>query len=79
LYIHQDAAISLVKIDAGRSVEYHFPVQGNGAYVMVIDGKADIAGISTGKRDATGVWDAAHFTIEAMTSTELLIVDVPMH
>jgi len=79
LYIHQDAALSLSKIESGKSINYPIAQQGNGAYIMVINGEARIQGVKTAARDAVGIWETDLITIEGITETELLIVDVPMH
>ena len=79
LYIHQDAALSLTKLQAGTTLEYVPAKTGNGAYVMVIHGSATIGGIAASSRDAVGLWDAASISLSAQADTELLIIDVPMN
>jgi len=79
LYIHQDAAISLTKIPAGNSIDYLIAKEGNGAYVMVVNGEATIGNVKAKNRDAVGVWETTSFSIIADNDTELLIIDVPMN
>lgn len=80
LYIHQDAALALSDLENGHSVDYAISKTGNGAYIMVIEGSAEIAGEVLGKRDAIGVSETDSLTIKAMSdNTRLLIVDVPMN
>lgn len=79
LYIHQNAAVSLARLSAGNTWHYPIAREGNGAYIMVVEGRASIAGNDAGKRDAVGVWATADVTIIANHDTELLIIDVPMH
>lgn len=78
LYIHQDAALSLSQLDAGKSLEYTMNKEGNGAYIMVIKGKLKIDEQELGRRDALGLWETQKFEIHAEESSEILIVEVPM-
>lgn len=79
LYIHQDAALSMAAIDAGNKITYTPMKKGNGAYVMVVNGRVKIAGNELGRRDAIGVWEMDSFEIEAKENSEVLIVEVPMN
>ncbi|MFM2136448.1 MAG: hypothetical protein RL021_1848, partial [Bacteroidota bacterium] len=79
LYIHQDAAVSRLRMDAGKSMDYPVGYAGNGAYVLVVEGAAEVAGITSGRRDAVGVWETDRFTLKANTATEFLIIEVPMN
>jgi redox-sensitive bicupin YhaK (pirin superfamily) len=79
LYIHQDAAISLGNLDKNFSVNYPVSKEGNGAYLMVINGKVEIAGNILNKRDAIGISSVKEFSILAHEDSELMIVDVPMN
>jgi redox-sensitive bicupin YhaK (pirin superfamily) len=78
LYIHQDAVVSLGHAENGKSLEYTLAKKGNGAYVMLISGQAEVNGQILNKRDAVGITDIEKFTINALDTSELLIVDVPM-
>lgn len=79
LYIHQDAALSLTKLQAGTAIDYSISKKGNGAYVMVVNGSAKIGELVTTTRDAVGIWETDSFNILAMEDAELLIIDVPMN
>lgn len=79
LYIHQDASISLLRLQAGTGIDYTIVRKGNGGYFMLVEGQAEIAGQSAGRRDAVGVWDTESVRLDAVTDTELLIIDVPMN
>jgi redox-sensitive bicupin YhaK (pirin superfamily) len=78
LYIHQDAAISVAGIEKGSSVDYEISKSGNGAYIMVIEGNAEINGQKLSKRDAIGVTEADKINIMSNDGAEVLIIDVPM-
>jgi len=79
LYIHQDAAVSLSRIRENSLIYYPIAKSGNGAYILVVNGAAEIAGINAGKRDAVGVWDTETIEIKSTSGCELLIIDVPMN
>lgn len=79
LYIHQDAAISLGKIEKGKVIDYAISNPGNGAYIMVVQGEVEIDGKKLGKRDAIGISSTHEFSISALETSEILVVDVPMN
>ncbi len=79
LYIHQDAMLSLGDVEKDKTVSYNMAKPGNGAYIMVINGKVEIAGETLSKRDAIGVADSASVDIKALENAQLLVVDVPMN
>jgi redox-sensitive bicupin YhaK (pirin superfamily) len=79
LTIHQDAEVSLATLANGRPETYTLRRPGNGAYILVISGEAEIAGQRLGRRDAIGVWETAEAVIGPHADTELLIVEVPMN
>ena len=78
LYIHQDAAISLAKIDNDKDVNYPLCKNGNGAYIMVVEGSVEINGEILSLRDSIGVTDSESIKIKALVDSEILIIDVPM-
>src|SRR5436853_1439656 len=71
LYIHQDAALSLAKVEKGKQLSYKIAKEGNGAYIMVVNGKVNIANNLLSQRDAIGVWDTATVDIKADENSEL--------
>ncbi len=78
MWINQDAAFSIGTFDAGTIASYTFKHQGNGAYVFLIDGKADLDGTSLAKRDAVGVYDTAKLDISITENSRILVIEVPM-
>src|ERR1051326_2527734 len=75
LWLHQDAVFSLADLDEGKALEYKMKFPGNGAYVMLVDGEAEVAGQVLSKRDAVGVWDTDTFTLKAKKNSEVLVVE----
>ncbi|HEY9197146.1 MAG TPA: pirin family protein, partial [Mucilaginibacter sp.] len=64
--------------DAGRPLNYNITAPGNGAFVFILEGKAQLNGNVLNKRDAVGVYNTSSFTIETEELTRFLIIDVPM-
>jgi redox-sensitive bicupin YhaK (pirin superfamily) len=79
LWIYQDAWISLGNFDAENSTSYQIKSQGNGIYLLVIDGEVEIDGNILSKRDAIGIWDTDAINILSTTNTEILLIEVPMN
>ena len=76
--IHQNAYFQLGNFKAGHTVEYAVHGAGQGVYVMVVKGEAEVLGQKLGRRDAMGVWDAASLSLTASSDCELLLIEVPM-
>ncbi|SMO53381.1 pirin family protein [Solitalea koreensis] len=76
--INQDAWFSLGNFDPGKQVEYKIQKSGNGAYLFILNGEAEVEGNVLSARDAIGVWDTDKIKVTTNTYTELLIIDVPM-
>lgn len=78
LYIHQTAAISLGKLDVGKSLHYNFSYKGNGVYLFVIKGKIYIDDDELNERDAAGIYETENFEISTSTGSEFVLIEVPM-
>ena len=79
LWINQDARFSLTKLDAGNTLTYENGFEGNGVFLVVIDGTVKVDDIELGKRDAVGIYDTNSFTIDASEDAELLAIEIPMN
>lgn len=76
LFINQDAYFSLGNFD--NSTSYPIHKNGNGVYLMVIEGEIEINGSILSNRDAIGITDAVTFDINILQPSKLLVVEVPM-
>ena len=74
----RDAWFSTLDLDKGHDVEYRMHTPGNGAYVFVIEGLAEVDGEVLGRRDGMGVWDTDGFGIRASADAQVLVIEVPM-
>ena len=79
LYIHQNAAISLGKLDMGNKLVYNFSYKGNGVYLFVIKGNVSIDGTELNERDSAGIYEVDNFEISALTDSEFVFIEVPMN
>ena len=78
LWINQDARFALTNIKSGEKITYGNAFAGNGAYVVVINGRINIGEINLQKRDAVGIWEADGFEIIAEEDAEIIVIEVPM-
>ena len=79
LWINQDARFSLSKLEAGKTLDYANGFEGNGVYLVVINGTADVNGQILSKRDAIGISGTNTFSILAKEDSEILAIEVPMN
>lgn len=78
LEILQKAEISRLDLAAGGSATYELKAPGNGVYLFVIDGEADVEGEILRRRDALGLSDTRQFTVTATKEASLVLLEVPM-
>lgn len=78
VWINQDAYFNLGHFDANSNVDYKMNTKGNGVFLMVVEGQAEVDGQVLNRRDAIGVWDVDSVTIKTSAETELLAVEIPM-
>jgi redox-sensitive bicupin YhaK (pirin superfamily) len=79
LWLNQDAYFSLADVDEGNCVEYSVHDKSNGIYLFVIDGEVEIAGEKLGRRDGMGIWEIEEIKIDAVSKSQILLIEVPMN
>jgi redox-sensitive bicupin YhaK (pirin superfamily) len=79
LWIHQQAFLHLGVFNEGQTTVYDVKIEGNGAYVFLIEGQIDINGEIVKERDAYGVIDFDSFEIKTKAKSKILIIEVPMN
>jgi hypothetical protein len=52
--------------------------EGQGLYAMVLEGEAQIGGVTLERRDAVGIWEVPKIEIETAQDSQLLLMEVPM-
>lgn len=78
VWIHQDAWFHMGDFSEGHNETYNIKKEGNGVYLIVIEGEIEIAGNTLNKRDAVGIWEADEFEIKANKQSKILLMDIPM-
>jgi redox-sensitive bicupin YhaK (pirin superfamily) len=66
-------------LESGQSIEYKNGFNGNGVYLVLINGSIEVNETELSSRDAIGIWDTDSFNILAKEQSELLAIEVPMH
>jgi len=78
VWIYQDAWFYLADFDANFSKKLALKKEGNGFYIMNIDGEIEVNGERLEKRDALGLWDTNEIEIKATTNAKFLVMEIPM-
>lgn len=79
LWINQDARFALTNLDAGKKINYSTAFKGNGVFLVVINGSAEVNGQLLERRDAIAISEADDFSIKATANAELLAIEIPMN
>lgn len=78
VWIHQDAWFFMGEFEAEKSAHYKFQNLENGVYLFVLEGKIEIDSEVLDKRDGVGVWDANQIELKALSTSKVLLMEVPM-
>ena len=78
VWIHQDAWFYLSDFDADFSKKLSLKKEGNGFYIMNIEGEIEVNGEKLEKRDAIGIWETNEIEIKANTNAKFSIMEIPM-
>ena len=79
MWIHQDAWFHMGDFNQSTKIEYKINKDGNGVYVFLIEGSAEIAGDLIKKRDAVGVWETDRFNLKMAPNSRVLLIEVPLN
>jgi len=78
VWIHQDAWFYLSDFDKNYASKLALKKEGNGFYIMNIEGEIEVNGKLLEKRDAVGIWETNEIEIKATTDSKFLIMEIPM-
>lgn len=78
VWIHQDAWIHLISMEANTENTYTLKGKESGVYFMNIEGEFEIAEQVLNDRDALGVWETNEIRIQNKQKGKLLVIEVPM-
>jgi quercetin 2,3-dioxygenase len=78
VWIHQDAWFYLSDFDADFSKKLLLKKEGNGFYIMTIEGEIEVNGEKLEKRDAIGIWETHEIEIKANSNAKFLVMEISM-
>ena len=78
VWIHQDAWFYLSDFDAEFSKKLALKKEGNGFYIMNIEGEIEVDGEKLSVRDAIGISNASEIEIKATKASKFLVMEIPM-
>ena len=78
LWIHQDAFISTISLEKGNEFNYRLNIQGNGVFVMNVEGEAAVETKVLQRRDAIAISDTDTLRVTAGETSKLLFIEIPM-
>jgi quercetin 2,3-dioxygenase len=77
LNIHQQAWISMTKLEKGKTLVYEKHTASNGVFILSVDGILHVNGETLERRDAIGLDANTAVEINAGADTEVLLLEVP--
>jgi len=78
IWIHQDAWFSMGHFTNRWEGDYKLHKSGNGIYLFVIEGTANVADQKLNKRDGIGIWETKAISIQSEAGSKILLMEVPM-
>lgn len=78
VWIHQDAWFYMSDFEADFSKKLALKKEGNGFYIMTIEGTIEVNGEALEKRDAIGIWNTPELEIKATQAAKFLVMEIPM-
>ena len=78
VWIHQDAWFYLSYFDKDFSKKLSLKKEGNGFYIMTIEGEIEVNGEKLERRDAIGIWATNEIEIKANIDSKFLVMEIPM-
>ena len=78
VWIHQDAWFYLSDFEKNYTSKLTLKKEGNGFYIMNIEGEIEVNGKKLEKRDAIGIWEITEIEVKATSDSKFLIMEIPM-
>ena len=78
VWIHQDAWFYMSDFDKDFAKKLSLKKEGNGFYIMNIEGEIEVNDEKLEKRDAIGIWNTNEIEIKAHSASKFLIMEIPM-
>ncbi len=77
VWINQDAWFYMVNMQKGQNSEYKIKKNGNGIYILVIEGALNVQNINLKKGESITISNLDSLNIIAESKSELLMIDLP--
>lgn len=78
VWIHQEAWFHLAQFDQDFAATYSIKKKGNGLYIFLLRGNLVVNEQELATRDGFGLWNIDMVDIKANSSSEFLLMEVPM-
>ncbi|VXB13006.1 Quercetin 2,3-dioxygenase [Flavobacterium sp. 9AF] len=78
VWIHQGAWFYLSDFEQDVTKQLALKKEGNGFYIMTIEGEIEVNGEKLNTRDAIGIWNTNTLEIKAVTAAKFLVMEIPM-
>lgn len=78
VWIHQDAWFHLGEFESGLNISYQLKKEGNGVYIFMLEGRAQVDGEILDQRDGLGIIDGKQIDFKALEQSKVLVMEVPM-
>lgn len=78
VWVHQDAWFYLSDFEQDFFKKLSLKKEGNGFYIMNIEGEIEVNGELLEKRDAIGITATSEIEIKANTASKFLVMEIPM-
>lgn len=77
LFINQQSVFSMAEIDKGKTLPYALKFNG-GVYAFVLEGAANINGVTLERRDGLGIRNTKELAVSATKDLKILLIEVPV-
>jgi len=78
LWIHQNAWLSIARVDPGTTLTHTPRTADSGTFVFVIEGSVKIDDVILARRDALGITDRSSIEITSAVDSYFIVIDVPL-
>jgi redox-sensitive bicupin YhaK (pirin superfamily) len=78
LKIHQQAWVYRATCATDTELSHTLHIPGNGVYLFVVEGTAEVEGQMLSRRDGLGIADVRNLIIKAGAGCDLLVFEIPM-
>lgn len=77
-WIHQDAWFMLGKFDKSATCSYKLQKEGNGVFLILIEGNAKLGEYELHNKDALAITNTDQLEIEVLENSFMLLMEIPM-